>query len=224
MRQGPQRAGHQCLPGSPALFDQVCQDLAVHLGTELMTSTAQFPAKFRRVVDDSVVHQGEVAGAVSMRMGVANGGRAMRCPPGVPDAEPTSQRPPGHHLALQARQATRRPNNVQIPGARVAHRDPGGVVASVLQLRESGQQKLCRPPARATGHDPAHCVPHSSFRQRFADRVGVDRWQPRRALCPSSRSLLPGARPDPVLIAVTGAGRPGLPRHPQHGYGVPSLK
>ena len=116
LRERPPRALHERPPGSALLFDQVHEDFAVHLGAQLMPPSAQFGAKFGRVVDDSVVHQREVAVAVTVGMSVANGGRAVGRPPGVADAEPAAQRlSPGVHLTLQGEKATRRSDHLSSP-------------------------------------------------------------------------------------------------------------
>ena len=69
------------------LADEMGQDFGVRGGLESMAGFEQ--AVFDPVVvfNDAVMHQGEAAGLIQMRMGIFVGRRAVGCPAGVADAQ-----------------------------------------------------------------------------------------------------------------------------------------
>jgi hypothetical protein len=83
------------------------------------------------VLDGPVVHDGDRAGAVDVRVGVAVGRRAVRGPAGVPDAERAGQRLVGD-LLLEVGQLAGLALDLQ-RALVVEHGDARAVVAAVLE-------------------------------------------------------------------------------------------
>ena len=75
--------------------DQVDRDLGVGIAGELHAGQLELLAQGRVVLDDAVVDDGELAGGVAVRVGVAVGGASVGGPPGVPQARGAGQRPFG---------------------------------------------------------------------------------------------------------------------------------
>ena len=83
-----QRRGHRLLEVALVeLADQVRQHLGVGLGGEGVAARLERLPDGVRVLDDAVVDDGDPAGLVGVGMGVRRGGRAVRGPAGVADAE-----------------------------------------------------------------------------------------------------------------------------------------
>src|SRR5207237_9156429 len=68
------------------VLDEVGELLRFGFVREALALSLERGAQRVRVLDDAVVHQGDVAGAVAVRVGVAPGGGAVRGPAGVGDA------------------------------------------------------------------------------------------------------------------------------------------
>ena len=119
----------------------VSDDEGVPLGAQLLGQLAP-------VLDDAVVHDGEVAGAVQVGVGVGLGGVPVGGPPGVADAGGHALGTVFDHLAqvLERAGAGRRPGPATGPVGLQGH--PGGVVAPVLETLEPVEQDaqdLARP-------------------------------------------------------------------------------
>ena len=68
------------------LLDQVGDDFGIGFGGELVAFLDQLLLQGDVVLDDAVVHDDDLAGAIAMRMGVFFGGAAVGGPAGVADA------------------------------------------------------------------------------------------------------------------------------------------
>jgi hypothetical protein len=131
-------------------------DLGVGLGREPVPLRLEPGTQDVVVLDDAVVHDGYVAGAIDVRVGVVVGRRAVGGPARVPDPE----------RALEPIGVERRHERVELAGApRHLHgttgddRDPGRVVAPVLELGhavEQDGQGLVRAGAADVANDAAH--------------------------------------------------------------------
>ena len=145
-------------------LDQVGDDLGVGLRGELMPLGLQLAPQLRVVLDDPVEDDVDLVLAVAVRMGVLLGDPAVRGPAGV--AEPDRRRGRGDRDAAgavrgvsstavaQVREIADRAHAVDL--AVRDHRDAGRVIASVLELLQSGDQQV---PARSVTHisdDAAH--------------------------------------------------------------------
>ena len=64
----------------PLLLDQVRDDFGVGLGDELVAAALQLLLQLEVVLDDAVVNDDDLVGAVAMRVGVLLGGAAVRRP------------------------------------------------------------------------------------------------------------------------------------------------
>ena len=73
-------------------LDEVRDDFRVGFSDELVPLALQFVLQIEIVLDDSVVHDDNLAGAVPVRVGVLFGGPAMGGPPRMPDAIFTADR------------------------------------------------------------------------------------------------------------------------------------
>ena len=87
-------------------LDQVRDDLGVRLGDEGVALLLQLLLQIQVVLDDAVVHDDDLAGAVPVRVGVLLGGPSMGGPPGVSDAVGARQRMQGDHV-FETRQLSR---------------------------------------------------------------------------------------------------------------------
>ena len=135
------------------VLDEVGERLRVGLGREAVALSLERGAQRVRVLDDAVVHQGDVAGAVAVRVGVAPGGGAVRGPAGVGDAARAVER-----LAREAfLQGVNPPGELQHlqPGA-VLDRDAGRVVPAILQAPQPFQQDRRRVTRADIADDSAH--------------------------------------------------------------------
>ena len=74
------------------LFDQVGNDFGVGLGGELVAFLDELFLQAKIVLDDAVVHDDDLAGAVAVRMGVFFRGTAVGGPAGVSNAVGAMQR------------------------------------------------------------------------------------------------------------------------------------
>src|SRR5258706_3198053 len=64
-------------------LDQVCDNFSVGFGRELVTLFDQLLLQAEIVLDDAVVYDDNLAGAVAMRMGILFRGTSVSSPPGV---------------------------------------------------------------------------------------------------------------------------------------------
>lgn len=135
-----QRRGHE-VPGGVALAvltgQQVDGHLAVGLAGELHPGAFQFVAQHREVLDDAVVHHGELAVRVAVRVGVVVGGTAMGGPAGVAQPGPPGQqgRIRGGQFGFQVGQPAGTAPDGQLPDP-VDDGDSRGVIAAVLHATQ----------------------------------------------------------------------------------------
>ena len=125
-----------------------------------MTELLQLALEVQVVLDDAVVHDDDLAGAVLVRMGVLFGGPAVRGPARVPDAVNPFERL-GVDGLLEIHELARASAALDLP---VAHdRDARGVVAAIFEapqaVDQDGHDLL---PAEITD-DSAHTFLLSTF-------------------------------------------------------------
>ena len=135
--------------------DQVGHDLGVGLGAELGALGPEPVAQLGPVLDDAVQHDLEAPGAVGMGMGVGLGHATVGGPARVPDAGGAVQ------VAVGGRHG--RPQLLEVAHgvhaadrAVVDQRQPGGVVAAVLEPPETGQQQVAALTGAYVSDDSAH--------------------------------------------------------------------
>ena len=117
--------------GAEVLLDQVGDDFGVGLGAELVAFVDQLLLQADIVLDDAVVHDDDLAGAVAMRMSVLFGGTAVRGPASVADAVGAVERLQPDDLFQVAQLAF---GAAHLQAFAVAgDRDAGRVVAAILQ-------------------------------------------------------------------------------------------
>ena len=161
--QHRQRGGDEITGGralAVGVGHQVHRDLAVGVTGELHPGRFELGAQHREVLDDPVVHDGELAGGVAMRMGVAVGGTAVGRPPGVAHA----RRPDegilvgfGQRL-LQVGQSAGAPADRQ-PAVAVQNGQPRGVIAAVLHPTQCVHHDVAGRAMPDVRHDSAHNPP-----------------------------------------------------------------
>src|SRR5205814_2100490 len=127
-----QRAADRVLEAvAPHLaLDQVRDDLGVGLGDEAVPLRLQLVLQIEVVLDDAVVDDDDLAGAVAMRMGVLLGRTSVRRPAGVADAVITGDRIGADNL-FQVRQFAGAA--AQIDRAVADHGDSRRVVAAIFE-------------------------------------------------------------------------------------------
>ena len=76
----------RCGPDRHFLLDQVRDDFGIRFGDECVAELLQLVLQVEVVLDDAVVHDDDLAGAVLVRMGVLFGRPAVRGPARVADA------------------------------------------------------------------------------------------------------------------------------------------
>ena len=118
---------------------QLGHHLRIRLGHERAALLDQLLLQPGEILDDPVVHHGELSIAADLRMGVHLIGLAVSSPPGVADAHCPRQIRPAVGQRLQRRKTPRR--LAYLKGVSAADRDTGGVIAPVLQAAQSIQQQ-----------------------------------------------------------------------------------
>ncbi len=154
----------ECEPGrlvqvvhrAQRLLDEVRDGLGVGLGTEDVALGQQIVAQFGVILDDPVVDHHEVAGAISVRVGVLVVGAAMCRPAGVADAGATLcfER---RHPTLQILQLAGGLAHEQLAGGR-DDGDAGGVITTILNALQSPQQDRRRVLGANISYDATHSV------------------------------------------------------------------
>ena len=151
------------LPG-----DQVHGDLGVGVAGELHAGGLQLVAQVGEVLDDAVVDDGDLAGGVAVRVGVAVGGPAVGGPAGV-------AHPGGARSALPGRFGVQRGFQVGQPAGTAAHRqsaatvdqgDTGGVVAPVLHSAQRIHHDIAGGTVPDVADDSAHSATQYCSRRR----------------------------------------------------------
>ena len=145
-RRGPHRAGQVVVRtgGQPGL-DQAGQDLGVGLRLEVVAVGDEAVGELDVVLDDPVVHQGQLAVAVRVGVGVGLRRSAVRGPPGVADAGRGGRRSALGPLGqvVERAGAVGGPDVPQVVGGGRAHQgQSGGVVAPVLQALQTLDQDV----------------------------------------------------------------------------------
>src|SRR3954451_3958022 len=142
-------------PAFDLLFDQMGDDFRVRLRLELMSRFLQALLEREEVLDNAVVDDHDLSGAVAMRMGIVLVRLAVRRPARVTHAERTVQR-----LVAELRFEVR-----QLPlGAYDFHSvavddgDPRAVVAAVLELLQSTDEDRHHITFADVSDDSAHVV------------------------------------------------------------------
>ena len=70
----------------PCLFDQMCNHFAVGVRGKMMAAALQPALDFSIVFNNTVMNDRKLPGTVTVGVSIAVIGRAMRCPPGVPNS------------------------------------------------------------------------------------------------------------------------------------------
>ena len=134
-------------------LDQVRDDLGVGLGDELVALPLQLLLQVEVVLDDAVVDDDDLAGAVAVRVGVLLGRPAVRRPARVADAVVAGDRVGGDDV-LEVRQLAGAAPQVD---RAVAHdRDAGRVVAAILELPQPVDQDRDDVLRSDVSDDPTH--------------------------------------------------------------------
>src|SRR5436190_9257782 len=158
------------------VLDQVRERLGVGVATERVAGVHERGAQRFRVLDDAVVYDRNATLAVGVWMRVAFGGRAMRGPARVRDAARALDRQAVHQLA----QRRHPPGQLARDQAMaVPHREPGGVVAAVLEPRERLKQNRRRLAVSLT------CIADDSAHYPAFFRIRPQPDIPKRASCES---------------------------------------
>ena len=182
-------------------LDQVRDDFGVGLGDELVALPLQLVLQVEVILDDAVVDDDDLPGAVAMRVGVLFGRASVRRPAGVADAVVAHERRQPNDR-FEVRELTRAP--AQIHGTVAHHGDAGRVVAAVFEPPQ---------PVNQHGHhvlrpDVSNNAAHSYFFFRFFAQSSILRCLPALTASASagtsSRMVepLPTYAPSPT---VTGA-------------------
>ena len=152
-----QRERHRLLEvAAIELADEMRQHLGVGLGAEGMAALDERLPDRGGVLDDAVVDDRDLAGLVGVRMRVGRGGRAVRGPAGMPDAEGTA-RQIAVELLLERGQLAG--GLVDLEAVAVDDRDAGGVVAAVLEAPEPVDEQV----RRWAGTDVSDNAAHSAW-------------------------------------------------------------
>ena len=153
--QAIDRARRRLLQGQVAeTLDEVNDHLGVGARREHVARALQLLSELGVIFDDAVVHDGQRARAVGVRMGVAIRGRAVRGPARVADADAR----PGHGIFQQGvlEIGDLAGAAADIEPVAVDDRQAGRVVSAVLEALEPFDQEGCRLLVTHIAHDPAH--------------------------------------------------------------------
>ena len=126
-------------------FDEVRDDLGVGLGDEAVALLLELPLQVEVVLDDAVVHDDDLSGAVAVGVRVLLGRPAVRRPARVADAVLAVERIDGEDFFEPRQLAGAAP---QLDRAVADDRDAGRVVAAILEppqpVDEDGERPSCR--------------------------------------------------------------------------------
>ena len=143
--------------------DQVGDDLGVGFRAELLAVGLEAPAQLGVVLDDPVEDDVDPVGAVAVRVGVLLGDATVRRPARVGDTGGGRRGGDGDAASVlvavldrgaQVDEVADRTNAVDL--AVLDHRDPGRVIAAVLELLESGDQQVATRPPPDISDDSTH--------------------------------------------------------------------
>ena len=149
--RGADGVGEVALVG---LLDEVGDRLGVGLGGERVAARLEPVAELAEVLDDPVVDDRDVAGAVLVGMGVQVVRPAVGRPAGVGEADRGVRRPVGDR-GLEVRELAGLLLDEQV-AVLVDEGDPGRVVAAVLEPLEALDQDRPRLPGPGVADDAAH--------------------------------------------------------------------
>ena len=135
-------------------LDQVADALGVSLRREAVAFGPQLPPELDEVLDDSVVNERYLVGAVGVGVGVGVGRRPVGRPPGVSYPAAALGQPVVDHLE-EGRQLALGLSHRRLSG-RPDHGDSGAVVAPVLQPRQTVEKYRGGRPAPGVADYPAH--------------------------------------------------------------------
>ena len=146
------------------LFEEMDDDFGVGLGGESVAAAGQLLAQLHVVLDDPVEDDREAGGvAADERVRVALGDAAVRRPARVAEAV-MRVRAVRAGRGDEARRGCRRRERIEL--AVLAQRDPGGVVAPVLEALQAVEEKRLRLTRSDVSDDPAHAAAPSLSRAK----------------------------------------------------------
>ena len=168
LRNGLHGRGKERIARLAMLGDEVRDHLRIGVGTEFVAGFLQALADRLVVLDDAVVHEGDVAR--HMRMRIALGRRAVRRPPGVRDAGRAAD---VLRLGLRGELGHAARGADPFNGPVVDDRDARGVVAAVLEAPQPLDEDRNDVAPRGGADDAAHVSPSlSSSASRPGSRPG----------------------------------------------------
>ena len=153
LRQGVHPRGNRPEPGV-MLADQMGQHLSVGRGLERVAGLQQLPLERLEILDHTVMNHGDAPALIQVRMCVFVGGRAMRGPAGVADAQRSCQR-----VSLQKpRQALLDLAFLllNLQGTIVEDRHPGTVVTAIFEPPQAFEQDGRRLALADVAYNAAH--------------------------------------------------------------------
>ncbi len=150
---GPDRVGQVAGVG---LLDEVGDRLGVGLRGQRVAPCLEPVAQLAEVLDDPVVDDRDVAGAVLVRVGIEVVGPAVGRPAGMGQADRRVRGPVGDGR-LEVGQLARPLLDEQVAGV-VDQGDPGRVVAAILESAKALDQDRTRLTRSGIADDPTHSV------------------------------------------------------------------
>src|SRR6202035_2880826 len=137
------------------VFDEVGNDLGVGLAEELVPARHQLSAELAIVLDDAVVNDVNAPSAVLVRMRVLERRTAVGRPARMSDADRAGGRPLGFDLAGEVSDLVGVLDGRDVPGS-IDDRDPGRVVAPILETAKAVEQHGRRGAGAGVADDAAH--------------------------------------------------------------------
>ena len=185
---GPDRVGQVALV-LVRLFDEMGDRLGVGLRRQRVAARLESVAQLAEVLDDPVVDDRDVAGAVLVGVGVQVVRPAVGRPAGVSEADRGVRRPVGDR-GRQVRQLAGLLLDEQV-AVLVDEGDPGRVIPAVLEPLQPFDENRARLAGTRVADDAAHVSESVLRRSRTADAARSE-----RSLTTSRRSLT-ARPPDP---------------------------
>ena len=127
----PRKADWKSFSSLEQLLDKVCDDLGIGLASELVAVGFELGAEGGIVLDDAVMHNGDRAVAIRMRMRVLNGRSAVRRPARMGDSAPAGLKTGIQLRRLGAGDAADLAENLEAVAAR--HRHAPGIVSAIFE-------------------------------------------------------------------------------------------
>ena len=137
------------------VLDEMGNHLGVGLAEELVAARHQLGAQLAIVLDDAVVNDVDAPGAVLVRMRVLERRTSVRRPARVADADRARRRALGLDLAGEVSDLVGVLDRRDV-AVRVDDRDPGRVVAPVLETAKAVEQDRCCGTGAGVADDAAH--------------------------------------------------------------------